>query len=91
MTDFVGMKRPKLFVAEGDNVKAGTPVLYDKMQEDVMICSPVSGSCWSKRGAKRKILEVKILADKNVEFEQFPTFSVSDINGMSRRCTSTNA
>ena len=84
-TDFVGMKRPKLFVAEGDSVKAGTAVLYDKMQEDVMICSPVGGEVVEvKRGAKRKILEVKILADKNVEFEQFPTFSLSEINGMSR-------
>ncbi|MBO6496995.1 MAG: NADH:ubiquinone reductase (Na(+)-transporting) subunit A, partial [Roseivirga sp.] len=42
-TDFVGMTRPKLLVAEGDVVKAGTPVLYDKMQENVMVCSPVSG------------------------------------------------
>lgn len=84
-TDFIGMTRPKLLVAEGDNVKAGSPVLFDKMQEDVMICSPVSGEIVEvKRGAKRKILEVKILADKEIEFEQFPTFSVSDLNGLSR-------
>ncbi len=84
-TDFIGMKRPKLLVAEGDNVKAGTPVLYDKMQEDVMYCSPVSGEIVEvKRGAKRKILEIKILADKEVEYETFESFNVSDLTAMSR-------
>ena len=84
-TDFIGMKRPKLLVAEGDNVKAGTPVMYDKMQEQVMYCSPVSGEIVEvKRGAKRKILEIKILADKEVEYETFPSHSVSDIASLSR-------
>lgn len=84
-TDFVGMKRPKLLVAEGDNVKAGTPVLYDKMQENVMYCSPVSGEIVEvKRGAKRKILEIKILADKELEYESFDAYTVSDLATLSR-------
>lgn len=84
-TDFVGMKRPKLKVKEGDNVKAGSPVLFDKMQEDVMVCSPVSGEVVEvKRGAKRKILEIKILADKEIEYESFKTFSVSDLQGLTK-------
>ncbi len=84
-TDFVGMKRPKLKVKEGDNVKAGSPVLFDKMQEDVMVCSPVSGEVVEvKRGAKRKILEIKILADKEVEYESFQSYSVSDLQGLSK-------
>ncbi len=84
-TDFVGMKRPKLLVKEGDNVKAGSPVLYDKMQGNVMFCSPVSGEIVEvKRGAKRKLLEIKILADKEIEFEQFQTYSVSDLQSLSR-------
>jgi len=84
-TDFVGMKRPKLHVKEGDTVKAGSPVLYDKMQEEVMICSPVSGEVVEvKRGAKRKILEIKILADKEVAFESFKSYSVSDLQGLSK-------
>ncbi|KYG82771.1 Na(+)-translocating NADH-quinone reductase subunit A [Roseivirga echinicomitans] len=84
-TDFVGMKRPKLLVNEGDNIKAGTPILFDKMQENVMYCSPVSGEIVEvKRGAKRKILEVKILADKTIEYESFQSYSPSDINGLSR-------
>lgn len=84
-TDFIGMKRPKLLVAEGDNVYAGTPVLYDKMQEDVMYCSPVSGEIVEvKRGAKRKILEIKILADKEIEYESFTAYTVSDLPTLSR-------
>lgn len=84
-TDFIGMKRPKLKVAEGDNVKAGTPVLYDKMQEDVMYCSPVSGEIVEvKRGAKRKILEIKILADKQIEYEKFDSYTVSDLTNLGK-------
>ncbi len=83
--NFIGMTRPKLLVAEGDNVKAGTPVLYDKMKESVMYCAPVSGEIVEiKRGAKRRILEIKILADKEIEFESFPTHNVSDITNLSR-------
>lgn len=84
-TDFVGMKRPKLLVTEGDNVKAGTPVLYDKMQENVMYCSPVSGEVVEvKRGAKRKILEIRILADKEIEYEEFRAYNISDLLNLSR-------
>ncbi|MFY0626393.1 MAG: Na(+)-translocating NADH-quinone reductase subunit A [Reichenbachiella sp.] len=71
-SDFVGMSRAKLLVKEGDNVKAGTPIMIDKQVEDVFYCSPVSGEIAEiVRGAKRKILEVRILADKEVAFETF--------------------
>ncbi|SMD34514.1 Na+-transporting NADH:ubiquinone oxidoreductase subunit A [Reichenbachiella faecimaris] len=71
-TDFVGMSRPKLLVKEGDNVKAGTPIMIDKLVENVMYASPVSGEIAEVvRGAKRKILEIRILADKEVSFESF--------------------
>ena len=42
-TDFVGIKRPKVMVEEGDSVKAGTPLLYCKMLDKVLYTSPVSG------------------------------------------------
>jgi len=84
-TNFVSMLRPKLLVAEGDTVKAGTPMLYNKMKEDIMYCSPVSGEIVEvKRGAKRKILEIKVLADKEIEYETFPTHNVSEINNLSK-------
>jgi len=84
-TDFPGITRPKLLVNEGDTVKAGTPVMFDKMMGGIMYCSPVSGEVVEiKRGAKRKILEVKILADKKVEYEEFKKYSVSDIANVSQ-------
>lgn len=79
-TDFVGLERPKLLVNEGDTVKAGTPILYNKFQENVMICSPVSGEVIEvKRGDKRKVLEIKILADKEIEYEHFDSFNISSV------------
>lgn len=84
-TDFVNAARPKLLVAEGDNVKAGTPLFYDKDSENVMFAAPVSGEIVAiNRGEKRRLLEVKILADKEIAYESFTKFSASDIAGMSR-------
>ncbi len=87
-TDFSGLSRPKLVVKEGDNVKAGTPICYERNVEDILYTSPVSGEVVEiKRGEKRKVLEVKILADKEIEFEQFKKYSVSDISGLSKEDT----
>jgi len=84
-TDFPSITRPKLHVEEGDKVKAGTPLLYDKMAESVQYCAPVSGEVVEiKRGAKRKLLEIRILADKEIEFETFDTYSASDIANLKR-------
>ncbi|MEO9484092.1 MAG: Na(+)-translocating NADH-quinone reductase subunit A [Ekhidna sp.] len=84
-TDFSGLSRPKLVVKEGDNVKAGTPVFFERNVEDILYTSPVSGEIVEiKRGEKRKVLEVKILADKQIEFEKFKTYSASEIDGLSK-------
>lgn len=84
-TDFPGMVRPKVLVNEGDMVEAGTPLLIDKMQETVMYCAPVSGEVVEiKRGEKRKLLEIKILADKETKFKKlsFEKFTVSDLSSI---------
>jgi Na+-transporting NADH:ubiquinone oxidoreductase subunit A len=48
-----------------------------------MYTAPVSGEVVEiKRGEKRKLLEIKILADKKMEYEQFGKYSVSDINNL---------
>lgn len=84
-TDFPGVVRPKLSAKEGDNVKAGTPIFYDKMHENIKYCAPVSGEIVEvKRGAKRKILEIRILADKEISYESFPKHNSSDLQGLSR-------
>ena len=64
-TDFHGIF-PKLVCKEGDVVKAGQPLFYSKYQDNIKFVSPVSGIIKEiKRGAKRKVLEIVINADKN--------------------------
>jgi len=82
-TEFVGMNRPKVIVREGDVVKAGTPLFFDKKLEKVLYTSPVSGEVVEvKRGNKRQLLEIKILADKQIEYENFTKYSVSDMSNL---------
>lgn len=64
---------PKLMVKAGEEVLAGSPVFYRKGFPDVKVGSPVSGEVVEVvRGAKRKILGVKILADKELRYADFP-------------------
>lgn len=71
-TDFMGITRPKVMVKEGDVVKAGTPVFFDKLHEKVMYTAPVSGTVSEViRGAKRKPLGIKIAADRDTEYVDF--------------------
>ena len=84
-TDFYGILRPKLLVQEGDIVKAGTPILFDKKNERVMHTAPVSGEIAEiRRGEKRRIEEVVILADKELEYAAFNKFSISDLQNLKR-------
>ncbi len=79
-TDFYGTYMPKPVVKEGDTVKAGSPLFHDKKHEQVLYTAPVSGEIVEiKRGEKRKLLEIKILADKKVEYASFNKYSVSEI------------
>lgn len=69
--DFKGLT-PKLQVEVGSEVKAGTPLFFIKEMPEVMVTSPVSGEVVEiNRGAKRVILDIKILADSNMSFVQF--------------------
>lgn len=84
-TDFHGIYLPRLLVNEGDVVKAGSPLFHDKKNESIVFTSPVSGEVVEiKRGQKRKLLEVKILADRTVEHVPFTKFSTSEIANLSR-------
>jgi Na+-transporting NADH:ubiquinone oxidoreductase subunit A len=83
--DFHGIYMPKVTVKEGDIVKAGTALFHDKKNEKIVFTAPVSGEVVEiKRGEKRKLLEVKILADKSVEYIQFNKYSVSELANLSR-------
>ena len=78
-TDFRGLV-PKLLVREGDKVLAGTPVLADKMSQNILFTSPVSGTVAEVvRGEKRKLLEVRIKADEKQEYVDFGKKKVSEM------------
>lgn len=84
-TDFHGIYMPKLMVKEGDTVKAGSPLFHDKKNEKIVFTAPVSGEVVEvKRGEKRKLLEVRILADKTIEYQSFTKYSVSEVASLSR-------
>ena len=63
LLDFYGIT-PKLMVKAGEEVKAGEPLFYSKDNEEMLFVSPVSGELIEViRGARRKVLMLKILAD----------------------------
>ncbi|MFB9054496.1 Na(+)-translocating NADH-quinone reductase subunit A [Formosa undariae] len=75
--DFHGVI-PKLVARVGDKVKAGGPVFYDKANETVQFVSPVSGEVVDVlRGEKRKILAIKIQADKAQSYQENEKINVN--------------
>lgn len=75
-SDYVGMV-PRLLVAEGDSVKAGTPLLEDKQRPGIPFVSPVSGVVHAVvRGEKRTLLAVVVKSDGKQESVCFPTFDI---------------
>ncbi|MFM1912965.1 MAG: hypothetical protein RIR51_803, partial [Bacteroidota bacterium] len=69
-TDFESIN-PKLIVKEGDKVKAGQALFFDKNHPDIKFPSTVSGKVLEiLRGPKRIVLAIKILSDKKQVFEK---------------------
>ncbi len=71
--DFKGLV-PKLMVKQGDEVQAGDCLFVDKKNPNICFTAPVSGEIADiVRGDRRAILEVKILADSEVQYKSFDT------------------
>ena len=80
-TDFRGLV-PRLLVREGDTVLAGSPVFADKVSPEILFTSPVSGTVSEiVRGEKRKLLEIRIKADKEQKYEDFGAVKVASLDG----------
>jgi len=78
--DFHGVM-PKLDLKAGAKIKAGDVIFHNKYVENIKFCSPVSGEVTEiVRGAKRKILEIRITADSTIDFKDL---GVKDPNSMS--------
>ena len=68
---------PKVEVSVGDTVKAGDHLFYDKIVTGVKYVSPVSGEVIAiNRGARRSIIEVVVLADKEQQYRKLPAFDL---------------
>ncbi|MEG2666182.1 MAG: NADH:ubiquinone reductase (Na(+)-transporting) subunit A, partial [Bacteroidales bacterium] len=77
--DYYGL-RPKLMVGKGDRVLAGSPLFYDKGEERIKICSPVSGLVSEiVYGPKRCIERIQIKAEEEISYIDFPTCEFSDL------------
>ena len=69
---------PKLVAKVGEKVKAGSTLFFDKANESIKFASPVSGEVVEiVRGEKRKVLGIKIQADKTQEFHDFGKLEAS--------------
>ena len=83
-TDFHGLT-PKMAIKEGEAVKAGTVLFFDKNNPEIKFVSPVSGTLKSiNRGERRRILEVIIESDGNDNYE---TFEIAPISGLDKAKT----
>lgn len=70
---------PKLLVREGDIVKAGTPLFYDKAFEQLLFTSPVSGKVVGIiRGERRKVMSIDIAADATIQYEVLDRGDLTD-------------
>jgi Na+-transporting NADH:ubiquinone oxidoreductase subunit A len=79
--DFHGIV-PKLIAKEGSEVKAGEALFHSKSDPRILFSSPVSGKVVAvERGARRKVLAVKITADAKQEYEDFGTKDAAKMSG----------
>ncbi len=73
---------PKVVVKEGDAVKAGTPLFYNKAVDSMNFVSPVSGKVLAvNRGERRKVLSITIQRDEKTAYEEFSPKAVSQLSG----------
>lgn len=76
LDDFHGIV-PKLLLKEGENVKAGQALFYNKDNEEMLFVSPVSGVIDEiKRGARRRVLTITIKADVTDASEKLQTVNL---------------
>jgi len=71
LSDFHGIT-PKILAKEGSEVKAGAALFHSKSDDRVLFPSPVSGKVEAIiRGDRRKVLEIRILANGTQESVNF--------------------
>ncbi|MGX9356164.1 Na(+)-translocating NADH-quinone reductase subunit A [Roseobacteraceae bacterium S113] len=85
--DYVGLK-PRVLVAEGDTVSAGTPIFAHKDTPDAVIVAPISGRIKAvNRGARRALVSVEIQAapDAPAAMDFSNTGDIATVEGLVER------
>ena len=83
-SSFRGVK-PKLMVEEGDQVKIGSPLFFDKTKPEVRWASPASGNVTSIQfGARRVIEKIEITVENNDKVS-IQTLSQGEFESASRQ------
>jgi len=83
-TDFKGIK-PKLIVKEGDEVKIGSPLFFNKNNPDIKWGSPACGAVKSiEYGGRRMIQKIEIKLNDTQEHEKSKQYENSEIIGLKR-------
>ena len=83
-SDFRGVK-PKLLVKEGDNVKIGSPLFFNKLNPIVKWASPGSGKVNKiEYGPRRVIKKIELLLSDEQQHIEHKKFKNSDIIGLDR-------
>jgi Na+-transporting NADH:ubiquinone oxidoreductase subunit A len=79
--DFMGMMPiPKVLAEPGTKLKAGDILFFDKKRPEVKYAAPVSGAMTPiRRGEKRSINEVVLLADKEIQYRQYDLPNLSSV------------
>lgn len=71
----------KVVVEVGTEVKAGTPLMFDKAHPELQITSPVSGEVVEvRRGDKRVLEAIVILADGKTEYVDFSAANIDQLS-----------
>ncbi len=72
--------KPKLLVKEGDNIKIGTPLFFDKHNPDIKWASPGGGKVTAIQYGPRRVIEKIIIEiDRNEETIQLPVLEITQI------------
>jgi Na+-transporting NADH:ubiquinone oxidoreductase subunit A len=78
LDDFHGIV-PKLLLKQGEKVKAGQGLFFNKDNEEMLFVSPVSGVIDEiKRGARRRVLTITIKADGTDSTEKLQTVNLEN-------------
>jgi Na+-transporting NADH:ubiquinone oxidoreductase subunit A len=84
-TDFKGVK-PKLIVKEGDKVKIGSSLFFDKNNPDIKWASPGAGKIKNiEYGPRRVIQKIEILLSDNQENIEHKKYKRTDIANLGRK------